>query len=132
MGNCDFKAEDKSAASNQNQISKANFQRQYPIGRGGYGKVWKVKHKTDDKPYALKEMDKALVIAKKSVTSVIFERELLSRLKHEFVINICYAFQDQDKLYMVMDLSSGGDLRYHLYKSKKFNETETSTIFYRL
>jgi serine/threonine protein kinase len=124
MGNCDFKGEEK--GTKQSGISKANFQKQYPIGRGGYGKVWKVKHKTDDKHYALKEMEKSHIIAKRSVTSVLFERELLSRLKSEFVVNICYAFQDHEKLYMAMDLSSGGDLRYHLYKSKKFNEAETS------
>lgn len=124
MGNCDFKGEEKDAK--QSGISKANFQKQYPIGRGGYGKVWKVKHKTEDKFYALKEMDKSHVIAKRSVTSILFERELLSRLRSEFLINICYAFQDHDKLYMALDLSSGGDLRYHLYKNKKFNEAETS------
>jgi len=123
MGNYDFKNEQEKVPSG---ISKNNFQRQYPIGRGGYGKVWKVKSKTDDKHYAKKEMSKALIIAKKSVTSVMFERELLSRMRNDFVINICYAFQDQEKMYMLMDLCSGGDLRYHLYKNKKFNEKETS------
>lgn len=129
MGNCDFKSEETKANSG---ITISNFQRQYPIGRGGYGKVWKVKSKHDDKHYAMKEMSKALVIAKKSVTSVMFERELLSRLRSPFVINICYAFQDQDKLCMLMELSCGGDLRYHLYKSKKFNEKETSKYYIKL
>lgn len=127
MGNCDFKSEQEK--STQNGISIANFQRQYPIGRGGYGKVWKVKNKSDDKHYAMKEMSKALIIAKKSVNSIMFERELLSRLKNDFVVNMCYAFQDQEKLCMLMELSSGGDLRYHLYKNKKFSEKETSKFF---
>ena len=127
MGNCDFKGSDKT--EKVVGISKANFQRQYPIGRGGYGKVWKVKYKSDGKHYALKEMEKSHVIAKRSVTSIIFERELLSRLKNDFIVNICYAFQDHEKLYLVLNLSSGGDLRYHLYKNKKFNEEETSKFF---
>ena len=33
-------------------------------------------------------MSKALVISKKSVSSVMNERQLLSELKHEFIINI--------------------------------------------
>jgi hypothetical protein len=39
---------------------------------------------------------------------------------------MCYAFQDSDNLYIVMELSSGADLRYHLFKNKKFDEKETS------
>ena len=42
------------------------------------------------------------------------ERQLLSDLKHTFIINMLYAFQDRDNLYMVMDYLSGGDLRYHI------------------
>ena len=39
-----------------------------------------------------------------------------------------YAFQDRDNLYMVMDLLTGGDLRYHFSLRKKFTEEETSKI----
>ncbi len=48
------------------------------------------------------------------------------KLYDRFVCNICYAFQDSDNLYLVLELSGGGDLRYHLYKNKKFNEAESS------
>ena len=37
-----------------------------------------------------------------------------------------YAFQDNDNLYLVMDLLTGGDLRYHICKYKKFTEEQTS------
>ncbi len=33
-----------------------------------------------------------------------------------------YAFQDRENLYLICDLMSGGDLRYHIGKNKKFNE----------
>lgn len=39
-----------------------------------------------------------------------------------------YAFQDFDNLYLVMDLLSGGDLRYHLCKFDVFTEEQTSTL----
>jgi len=44
------------------------------IGKGGFGKVWKVESKKDRKLYAMKEMSKSLVISKKSVNSVMNER----------------------------------------------------------
>ena len=37
-----------------------------------------------------------------------------------------FAFQDHDNLYLVMDLLTGGDLRYHISKYKKFSEEQTS------
>ena len=36
-----------------------------------------------------------------------------------------YAFSDYENLYLVMDLVTGGDLRYHLTQHKKFSEQET-------
>lgn len=36
-----------------------------------------------------------------------------------------YAFQDRENLYLVMDLLSGGDLRFHIARKRKFTEDET-------
>jgi serine/threonine protein kinase len=41
------------------------------IGKGGFGRVWKVMEKKTKEIYALKVIDKARVITKKSVQSVL-------------------------------------------------------------
>ena len=33
-----------------------------------------------------------------------------------------YAFEDRENLYLVIDLMSGGDLRYHIGKTRRFSE----------
>ena len=100
----------------------------YVIGRGGFGKVWKVEKKNSKQFFALKEMSKAKVISKRSERSVMNERQILAKLTHKFIINMCYAFQDRENLYLVMDLLTGGDLRYHFSKRRRFTENETSNI----
>lgn len=37
-----------------------------------------------------------------------------------------YGFQDHENLYLVMDLLTGGDLRYHVSRNKRFSEDQTS------
>ena len=98
------------------------------MGRGGFGKVWKVYYKQTKTLYAMKEMNKAKIIDKKSEKSVKSERDLLSKLNHPFIINMHFSFQDNDNLYLVMDLLSGGDLRYHLCKKRFFSEEQTKFI----
>jgi serine/threonine protein kinase len=54
--------------------------------------VWKVQRIGTDKAYAMKEMHKGKIILKKSVESIVQERELLAMLKHPFIINMHFAF----------------------------------------
>ena len=43
MGNCQFKTENEQG--NIKKMGKNDFSFEYVIGRGGFGKVWKVVHK---------------------------------------------------------------------------------------
>ncbi len=106
-------------------ISKNSFTFLYIIGKGGFGRVWKVEQKKTQKEYALKEMSKLKVIDKKSENSINSELNFLSKLNHPFLVNLHYAFQDKDNLYLTMDFLSGGDLRYHISRYRKFSEEQT-------
>ena len=105
--------------------NKSMFEFLYVIGRGGFGKVWMVKYKKTHEKYALKEMSKVKIIDRKSEKSIKNEREFLSKLHHPFIVNMICSFQDYDNLYLVMDLLTGGDLRYHICHKKQFNEEQS-------
>ena len=111
-------------------ISSNSFDFKYVIGKGGFGKVWKVIFKKTGQLYALKQMSKAKIIDKKSERSIKYERDLLAKIHHPFIVNMHYAFQDYENLYLVMDLLNGGDLRYHLSRNKNFTEEQTSKYKY--
>ena len=106
-------------------LNKNNFKFLYVIGKGGFGRVWKIQSKKTNIKYALKEMSKLKIIDKKSEKSINSEREFLSKLNHSFIVNMHYAFQDRDNLYLVMDLLNGGDLRFHISRYRKFSEEQT-------
>lgn len=73
----------------------------------------------------MKEMRKVKIVSKRSVQSVLNEKELLCRLKHPFLVNMAYSFQNRENLYLVMDYCNRGDLRYHLGNRRKFKEDES-------
>jgi len=88
-----------------------------------------VEAKKTKKKYALKEMSKVKIIDKRSEKSIKTEREFLSKLRHPFIVNMNCAFQDFENLYLVMDLLTGGDLRYHTCKYRRFSEIKTRFFF---
>ena len=69
-------------------------------------------------------MSKAKIVDKKSIESVLGEKKILSELHNPFIVNMIYSFQDFDYLYLVMEILSGGNLRYHLALRKRFNENQ--------
>ena len=115
----------KLKAKNNSSLSRNDFEFIFIIGKGGFGKVWRVKEKKTNELYALKEMSKTKIIDKKSEKSINGEREFLSFLHHPFIVNMHYAFQDNNNLYLVMDLLTGGDLRYHCSRYRYFSEEQT-------
>ena len=141
MGNCDCKVKDIEE-EDPNKINLEDFVLLYPIGRGGFGRVWKVRFKRQYKVknldirllknksriFAMKEMSKAKVFLKKSVKSVANERKFLEIFNYNLLCNMYYAFQDADTLYIIMDYLSGGDLRYHICRKSSFSENETKFI----
>ena len=109
-------------------ITKSSFEFIGIIGRGGFGKVWRVLNKKTKQIYAMKKMSKCKIIDKRSERSIKAERDLLSIMNHPFIINMHFSFQDNDFLYIAMDLLTGGDLRYQIFKQKIFFEEQTKFI----
>ncbi|KAH9256267.1 hypothetical protein BASA81_005488 [Batrachochytrium salamandrivorans] len=62
----------------------------------------------------MKVMDKEEILKKDRIGEVFRERNLLVMLRHERLCNSYYAFQDAKRLYLVMDIALGGDMRYNL------------------
>ena len=119
MGNCSQSESNDTSVS----ITLDHFDKICAIGKGAYGKVWRVRHKLSGRCFAMKEMFKKLIVGKNSVVSIMNERKLLGILRHPFIVNLYYAFQNEKGLYLVIDLMTGGDLRYYLSKHQSITES---------
>ncbi|KAI0309630.1 kinase-like protein [Amylostereum chailletii] len=84
------------------------------VGKGAFGKVRVVQHKQSRDLYALKYINKTKCVKMKAVANIVQERRLLEEIDHPFVVNLRYAFQDDENCFFVLDLMLGGDLRFHL------------------
>ena len=80
------------------------------LGRGAFGKVSLVQHKTSQEKYALKTLNKKMLVAVKQSKGAITEREVLKQKGHPCIVRLYWAFQDDESLHMVLDYLPGGDL----------------------
>ena len=62
----------------------------------------------------MKELSKSIIIEKDLYNNIITEKKILTKIKSRFIVNMKCAFQDFSKLYLILELMQGGDLRYHL------------------
>jgi serum/glucocorticoid-regulated kinase 2 len=92
------------------------------VGKGSYGKVLLVKKNDDNKTLAMKVLKKKHMIKRNQVQHTKTERSILELVKHPFIIQLKYAFQNEAKLYFVVDYCPGGELFFHIQKVERFNE----------
>ncbi|KAG7140154.1 Serine/threonine-protein kinase 32C like [Verticillium longisporum] len=114
MGNSQGKPVDMDGEVNLN-----HFRLLRVVGRGAFGKVRIVERKDTNLSFALKYIRKDEVVRSESVRNIIRERRMLEHVNHPFICNLRYSFQDIE--YLVVDLMSGGDLRFHISR-KTFTE----------
>jgi len=109
--------------SKTNEKVKADdFEIMALIGKGSFGKVFQVKKKDTGKIFAMKVLRKDTIIERNQVAHTKAERSILEKIQHPFIVNLDFAFQTPDKLYMILDFINGGELFFHLKKEGRFSE----------
>jgi serum/glucocorticoid-regulated kinase 2 len=122
----------------ETKVSKEDFELLTVIGRGSFGKVsrihlsvaysnspfkvMQVRKKSDGKIYAMKVLTKQSIIARKQVAHTRAEKTILEKVQHPFIVQLYYAFQSKEKLYMILEYVNGGELFLHLKKQGRFTE----------
>ncbi|OOF96602.1 hypothetical protein ASPCADRAFT_206787 [Aspergillus carbonarius ITEM 5010] len=106
------------------KMSTDDFEPLLCLGKGSFGTVLLVRHVLTGKLYAQKQFRKAsLTVHKKLVEQTKTERMILESVnRHPFVVKLFYAFQDHEKLYLILEYAQGGELFTHLALERMFDE----------
>jgi serine/threonine protein kinase len=75
-----------------NIVNINSFELHNVIGKGGFSKVWRVTCKLNAKQYAMKIMSKVKIIDKHCEQSIMSERNILSKLRHPYIIIYIYIY----------------------------------------
>jgi len=106
------------------KMTSSDFEPLLCLGKGSFGTVLLVRHSITGKLYAQKQFKKAsITVHKKLVEQTKTERMILESVnRHPFVVKLYYAFQDHEKLYLILEYAQGGELFTHLAAERMFSE----------
>lgn len=109
---------------NTHQISASDFKYLHCLGKGTFGIVHLVKQLKTGRLYAQKQFKKSSITShERLVQQTKNERSILESVnRHPFVVKLFYAFQDEEKLYLILEYAQGGELFTHLSRVRMFSE----------
>ncbi|MEW5297968.1 MAG: hypothetical protein WDW38_003738 [Sanguina aurantia] len=84
------------------------------IGDGSYSTVILASMKSTGVQYAIKIINKHLIMRNKVVEYIKGERRILDCIDYDGVTKLHFTFQDEQSLYMGMELCSGGELFHQI------------------
>jgi serine/threonine protein kinase len=111
--------------SEKKHFGPSDFEILKLIGKGTFGQVYQVRKKDTKRIYAMKVLQKKVIVQKKEVAHTVGERNILVRTAMSdspFIVGLKFSFQTPSDLYLVTDYMSGGELFWHLQKEGRFDE----------
>ena len=102
---------------NNNYIGFNSFIIEDCLGAGSFGKVFKVRMKSNGELYAMKVINKKFLMKNNQLRYAITECNVLKQVTSPFILTLYYSFQTSENLYMIIDYCPGGDLNFHIIQN---------------
>jgi len=98
------------------------------IGKGAFSVVHKVISKKDGSIAAVKIIDKQKATQEAEAKRLKTEVEILKKVNHPNIVGLKDLFETSDKLFLVMELVSGGELFDKIVEKGQYSEKDASVI----
>uniref|UniRef100_A0A8R1DFQ6 Protein kinase domain-containing protein n=1 Tax=Caenorhabditis japonica TaxID=281687 RepID=A0A8R1DFQ6_CAEJA len=108
---------------------KHRFEITKKLGSGTYGKVSLAYDHKFDREVAVKLIKKSAIESKADLVRIRREIRIMSALNHPNIIQIYEVFENKDKIILVMEYSSGGELYDYVSRCGSLPEVEARRIF---
>ncbi|KAI9516550.1 hypothetical protein NQZ68_013606 [Dissostichus eleginoides] len=102
---------------------KARYDIKALIGRGSFSRVVRVEHRATRQPFAIKMMEVEGPEGREVCAS---ELVVLQRVSHSHVIQLIEVFQFPQRVYMVLELATGGELLDRVVSRGHFTERDAT------
>lgn len=99
------------------------------IGQGGFSYVYLARLKTTGKLMALKVIDKQNIIKNALNNQIMNERDILTNIKHPYIVKLHYAFQTKNYLIFASEFCPGGDLFNRMQSNKRISQNNARIYF---
>ncbi|XP_015952211.1 phototropin-2-like [Arachis duranensis] len=120
----------KKIAARGEKISLHHFSPIRPLGCGDTGSVHLVELQGTDELYAMKAMEKSIMLNRNKVHRACIEREIISLLDHPFLPTLYTSFETSTHVCLITDFCAGGELFALLDKQPMKIFKEDSARFY--
>jgi len=121
-----------SGGSKKNQLdSKIKYENLVPLGtlgQGSFGYVQLVQDKTTKATYALKAVNKQVIVETGQQSHIMSEKNVMAMLNHPFIIRLHQTFKDRDRLYFLLEPVLGGEL-FTLLRALTLFDTTTARFY---
>jgi serine/threonine protein kinase len=101
------------------------------LGAGHYAEVFKCRNKATGELHAVKVVDKKKTTTKQQ-GDLLGEVSVLKELKHDNCMKLSGFYDEGDKVFVVLELISGGELFAKICAEKHFSEKEAAKIMGQL
>ena len=116
----------------ERECNKYDFIRdKNPLGKGAFGEVWKVTHENSKKVYCIKMMTKRDIFEQKLINQINKEIGIMYNINHPYSVKLYNHFEDNEKLYLIMELASNGNL-YNFIQNNKNQKIKTKEMLKKI
>ncbi|KAI0980059.1 hypothetical protein GJ496_000308 [Pomphorhynchus laevis] len=99
------------------------------LGKGTYGKVKLARDRRTNQQVAIKTIRKSRIENPHDLERMWREINFMSNLSHPHIIKIKEVYESREKIILVMEYASGGELYEYLNRMKRIPESEARAIF---